>query len=174
MDMDDLFAVTDPPTRTAFVADPVVIIKNKIRDEFIIQNAVDTTDPTPITPLWARCSFLISAGNQYPNRRLTPATLKEAMQCAITFYLTHELKIMVGIQVLHFRPGLNYLQWGTDITDSATGYVAPAAAAAPPAPAAAAPAAAPAPAAPLPTDIATAVGMQLLLLLVRHLHLQLR
>jgi len=30
MDMDDLFALTDPPTRTTFVADPVVIIKNKI------------------------------------------------------------------------------------------------------------------------------------------------
>jgi len=29
MDMDDLFAVTGPPTRTTFVADPVVIIKNK-------------------------------------------------------------------------------------------------------------------------------------------------
>ena len=30
MDMDDLFIVTDPPTRTTFVADPVAIIKNKI------------------------------------------------------------------------------------------------------------------------------------------------
>jgi len=30
MDMEDLFAVTAPPTRTTFVADPVVIIKNKI------------------------------------------------------------------------------------------------------------------------------------------------
>jgi len=68
MDMDNLFAVTDPPTRTTFVADPVVIIKNKIRDEFIIPNAVNTTDPTPITPLSARCSFSISAGNRYPNR----------------------------------------------------------------------------------------------------------
>jgi len=57
-DMDDLFTVTAPPSRTTFVADPVAIIKNKIRDDFIIPNAVDTTDPTPITPLWARCSFL--------------------------------------------------------------------------------------------------------------------
>jgi len=45
MDIDNLFAVTDPPTRTALVADPVVIIKNKIRDDFIIPNAVDTPDP---------------------------------------------------------------------------------------------------------------------------------
>jgi len=30
MDMEDLFAVTAPPTRTTFVADPVVVIKNKI------------------------------------------------------------------------------------------------------------------------------------------------
>jgi len=30
MDMADLCAVTDPPTRTTFVANPVVIIKNKI------------------------------------------------------------------------------------------------------------------------------------------------
>jgi len=37
MDTDDLFAVTDPPTRTAFVANPVTIVKNKIRDDFIIQ-----------------------------------------------------------------------------------------------------------------------------------------
>jgi len=51
MDMEDLFAVTAPPTRTTFVANPVVIIKNKIRDEFIIPNAVDTADPAPITPL---------------------------------------------------------------------------------------------------------------------------
>ena len=102
MDMDNLFAVPDPPTRTTFVADPVVIVKNKIQDEFIIPNAVDTTDPTPIAPLWARCSFSISTGNRYPNRRLTPATLKEAMECAIGFYLTHELKITVGIQALHF------------------------------------------------------------------------
>jgi len=145
MDMEDLFAVTVPPTRTTFVADPVVIIKNKIRDEFIIPNAVDTTDLTPITPLWARCSFSISADNCYTNRRLTPATLKEAMQYAIAYHMTHELKITVGIQALHFQPGLNYLQWGTDITDSATGFAAPAAQAAPPAPVVAAPVAAPAP-----------------------------
>jgi len=63
MDMDELFAVTAPPTRTTFVVDPSVIIKNKIRDDFIIPNAVDTTDPTPIAPLWARCSFSISVGN---------------------------------------------------------------------------------------------------------------
>jgi len=30
MDMEDLFTVTAPPSRTTFVADPVVIIKNKI------------------------------------------------------------------------------------------------------------------------------------------------
>jgi len=156
MDMEDLFAVTDPPTRTTFVADPVAVIKNKIRDEFITPNAVDTPDPAPITPLWARCSFSISAGNHYTNRRLTPATLKEAMQHPITYHLMQELKITVGIQALHFRPGLNFLQWGTDITDSATGFHAPAPAA-PPAQAAAAPAAAPAPEAPSPTDIVTAV-----------------
>jgi len=51
MDMDDLFAVTAPPTRTTFVADHVANIKNKIRDEFIILSAVDTTDPSPIAPL---------------------------------------------------------------------------------------------------------------------------
>jgi len=102
MDMEDLFTVTTPPTRTTFVTDPVVIIKNKIRDDFIIPNAVDTTDPTPITPLWARCSFLISAGNCYTNRHLTPATLKEAMEYAIAYHMTHELKITVGIQALHF------------------------------------------------------------------------
>jgi len=100
--MEELFAVTDPPTRTTFVADPVVIIKNKIRDDFIIPNAVDTVDPTPITPLWARCSFSISVGNCYANRRLTPATLKEAMQCAIAYSMTHELKINIDIQASHF------------------------------------------------------------------------
>jgi len=133
MDMDNLFAVTAPPTRDTFVADPVVIIKNKIRDEFIIPNAVDTTDPSPITPLWARWFFSISTGNRYTNRCLTPATLKEAMQHAIAYHLIHELKITIGLQALHFRPGLNYLQWGTDITDSAPGVAAPAALAAPPA-----------------------------------------
>jgi len=80
------------------------------------------------------------------------------MQYAIAYHLMHELKITIGLQALHFRPGLNYLQRGTDITDSATGFAAPAAPAAPPAPAAAAPTAAPAPAAPSRTDIATAVA----------------
>jgi len=100
MDMDDLFAVTASPTRTTFVADPVVIVTNKIRDEFIVPNAVDTT--SPITPLWARCSFSISTGNRYTNRRLTPATLKEAMQHTIAYHLMHELKITIGLQALHF------------------------------------------------------------------------
>jgi len=102
MDMDDLFAVTAPPTRTALVTDPVAIIKNKIRGDFIVPNAVDTPDPGPITPLWARCSFSISAGHRYPSRRLTLVTLREAMQHAIAFNLLHELKITVGLQALHF------------------------------------------------------------------------
>jgi len=83
MDMDDLFAVTAPPSRTIFVADPVLIIKNKIQDEFIVPNAVDAPDPTTVTPLWARCYFSISAGHRHANRRLTLATLREAMQHAI-------------------------------------------------------------------------------------------
>ena len=158
IDMDDLFTVTDPPSRTTFVAYPVVIIKTKIRDDFIVPNAVDKPDPAPITHLWARCSFSISAGHPYTNRRLTLATLREAMQHAIAYNLTHELKITIGIQALHFRPGLSYLQWGTDITDSTAGFGPAPIPAAPPAPAAAAPAAAPAVAAPSPTDIATAVA----------------
>ena len=121
-DMDDLFTATTPPSRTTFVADPVVIIKTKIRDDFIVPNAVDTPDPAPITPLWARCSFSISVAHRYPARRLTPANLKEAMQHAIAYNLVHELRIIIGIQALHFRPGLNYLEWGTDIADSAAGF----------------------------------------------------
>jgi len=152
-DMDDLFTVTAPPSRTTFVADPVVIIKTKIRDEFVVPNAIDTPDPAPITPLWARCSFSISAGHQYSNRRLTLATLREAMQHAIAYNLTHELKITIGLQALHFRPGLNYLQWGTDITDSTAGFGPAPVPAAPPAPAAA-----PGPAPATPADIATAVA----------------
>ena len=159
-DMDDLFTATAPPSRTVFVADPVVIIKNKIRDDFIIPNAIDTTDPTPIAPLWARCSFSISAGHRYPTRRLTLANLREAMQHAIAYNLVHELRVTIGIQALHFRPGLNYLQWGTDIADSAAGFgPAPVPPTAVP-PGAAAPAAAPAPgpAPPTSVDIATAVA----------------
>jgi len=158
MDMDDLFTVTDPPSRTTFVADPVAIIKTKIRDDFIVLNAVEAPDPTPITPLWARCSFSISTGHRYTNRPLLLATLREAMQHAITYNLTHELKITIGMQALHFRPGLSYLQWGTDITDSTAGFGPAPILAAPPAPAAAVPAAAPAAAAASPTDIATAVA----------------
>jgi len=67
-----LHAVTDPPTRVTFVADPVVIIKTKIRDESIVLNAVNTTDVAAITPSWARCFFLISAGNGYPNSPIYP------------------------------------------------------------------------------------------------------
>jgi len=138
MDMADLFNITAPPVRDTFVADPVTVIKDKIRNDFIAPNAIDTPDATTITPLWARCSFTISAGHRHSNRRLTLANLREAMQCAIAYSVTHELKITLGIQALHFRPGLNYLQWGIDITDSATGFAAPAATAAP-APAVAAP-----------------------------------
>jgi len=158
MEMEDLFMATTPPTRDTFVADPVLIIKNKIQDDFIVPNAIETPDPGPITPLWARCSFSISAGHQYTNRLLTLATLRQAMQHAIACNLTHELKITIGIQALHFRPGLSYLQWGTDITDSTAGFGPAPIPAAPPAPAAAAPAAAPAAAAPSPTNIATAVA----------------
>jgi len=67
MDMDDLFTATTPPSRTTFVANPAVVIKNKIRDDFVALNAIDTPDPTTVTPLWARCSFSISAGHRYPN-----------------------------------------------------------------------------------------------------------
>ena len=126
MDMEELFNITAPPTRDTFVTDPVTIIKDEIRNNFIAPNAIDTPDPTTITPLWARCSFMISAGHRYSNRRLTLANLREAMQCTIACSVTHELKITIGIQALHFRPGLNYLQWGIDITDSATGFAAPA------------------------------------------------
>jgi len=160
MDMNDLFVVTAPSSRTTLVADPVVIIKTKIRDDFIVPNAVDTPDPAPIAPLWARCSFSISAGHRYTNRRLTLATLREAMQHAIAYNSVHELKITIGIQALHFRPGLNYLQWGTDIADSAAGF-GPAPGpppAVPPGPTAPAPAPAPGPAPPTSVDIATAVA----------------
>jgi len=107
MDMGDLFAATAPPSRTAFAADPVVIVKNKIRDDFVVPNAVDTPDPARVAPLWARCSFSISAGHRCTNRRLTPATLREAVQHAIAHNLTHELKIAIGMQALHFQPGLS-------------------------------------------------------------------
>jgi len=103
VDMDDLFAVAVPPSRTALVADPVAIIKTKIRDDFVVRNAVDTPDPAPVTPPWARCSFSISAGHRCPNRRLALATLREAMQHAIACNLVHELKIAIGMQALHFR-----------------------------------------------------------------------
>jgi len=64
VDVDDLFVATAPPSRTTLVANPVVIIKNKIRDDFIVPNAVDAPDRTTIAPLWARCSFTISAGHR--------------------------------------------------------------------------------------------------------------
>jgi len=156
-DMDDLFAVTAPPSRTAFVADPIAIIKTKIRDDFIVPNAVDAPDPAPVIPLWARCSFSISAGHRHPNRRLALANLREAMQHAIACHLVHELKITIGMQAPHFRPGLNCLQWGTDIVDSAAGF-GPAPGpppAVPPGPTGPAPAPAPGPTS---ADIATAVA----------------
>jgi len=155
LDMADLFAVKDPPTRVTFIADPVAIVKAKIQDDSIIPNAIDTPDATPITPLWARCSFTIFAGNQYTNRRLTPATLKEAMQYAIAYDMMNELRITIGIQALHFGPGLSYLQWGTDIRDSTPGFATPAA---PVIPAAAVPAPAPGPAPPSSADIVTEVA----------------
>jgi len=79
LDVKDLFDATTTPPMTTFVTDPISIIKNNIRDNSIIPNAIDTPDSTTITPLWARCSFSISAGDRYTNRRLTEGTLKEAM-----------------------------------------------------------------------------------------------
>jgi len=144
---------------TTFVTDPIPIIKANIRDKSIIPNATDTADHTTITPLWARCSFSISAGDRYTNRRLTEGTLKEAMQYAIAYRITHQLKINIGIQALHFRPGLSYLEWGTDITDSAAGLASSTPAPAPsttgPSTGAPAPASAPAPSS---LNIATAVA----------------
>jgi len=74
--------------------------------------------------------------------------LKEALQHAIAYANVHELKIAIGIQALHFRPGLSYLEWGDGITDSSAGFAA----------AAAAPAPAPGPVPPSSTDIVTAVA----------------
>jgi len=102
IDMDNLFTMTAPPSRTDFVADPVAIVKTKIRDEFVVPNGIDAPDPAPIAPLWARCSFSISAGHRCSDRRLTLVTLREAMQHAVAYDLTHELKIAIGLQALHF------------------------------------------------------------------------
>jgi len=103
MDMEDLFCITTaPPVRDTFVADPVTVIKDKIRNDFIVPNAVDTPDATAITPLWARCSFTISAGHRFSNRRLMLANLREAMQYAIAYNVAHELKITIGIQAYTF------------------------------------------------------------------------
>jgi len=157
LDVADLFVATTPPSMTTFVADPISVIKTNIRDNSIVTNALDTADPAAIAPLWARCSFSVLAGDRYTNRRLTKGTLKEAMQYAIASRVPHQIKINIGIQALHFRPGLSYLEWGTDIAMSPTGF-----AASTPAPAPAAtglptgtPASAPAPS---PIDIATAVA----------------
>jgi len=51
LDMVDLFTVTDPPSRVNVVANLVAIIKNKIRDESVVPNAVDTPDVMTINPL---------------------------------------------------------------------------------------------------------------------------
>ena len=80
--------------------------------------------------------------------------------------MIHELRITISIQALHFRPGLSHLQWGTDITDSTTGFAAPAA---PAAAAAAAPAPAPGAAPPSLTDVVLHMQLQLLLHLYLHL-----
>ena len=77
MRMGELFMVEDPPIRTAFVTDPIAIIRDRIREDSIVPMAVDTTDPTAINPLWARCTFSIGVRNKYPVRRLTSLTLKE-------------------------------------------------------------------------------------------------
>jgi len=50
LDIDDLFTVTTPPSRDTFVTDPITVIKNKIRDESIVPNAVNATDATAINP----------------------------------------------------------------------------------------------------------------------------
>ena len=110
LDIDELFTVEDHPAKTTFVADPVTIIKDRIREHSIAPKAVDTADPTTINPLWARCTFSITVRNRYSVRRLTVSTLKEALQHAIAFVLPHELHIAIGIQALHFCPGLSYME----------------------------------------------------------------
>jgi len=73
LDIDDLFTVTDRPTRVTFVPDHVAIITNKIQEESVAPNAFNTMDLTAIAPLWARCSFSISSGARCKARRFTPA-----------------------------------------------------------------------------------------------------
>ena len=51
MEMDDLFTLVDPPTRTTFVANPIAIIRDQIWEHSVLPNAVDTTDRTSINPL---------------------------------------------------------------------------------------------------------------------------
>jgi len=81
------------------------------------------------------------------------------MQYAIAYRIANQLKINIGIQALHFWPGLSYLEWGTNIVDSPAGFVASTPA---PAPATSGlPTGAPAPVstpAPSSLDIATAVA----------------
>jgi len=40
------------------------------------------------------------------------------MQHAMAYSLPHELNVTIGIQALHFQPGLNCLQWGINVADS--------------------------------------------------------
>jgi len=85
-----------------------------------------------------------------------PGTLKEALPHAIAYATIQELRITIGIQALHFRPGLSYLEWGNEIVDTPTGFATAAAPAA--ATADATPAPAPGPAPPSLTDVATVVA----------------
>jgi hypothetical protein len=120
-----------------------------LADECIGPDALDTDDKSVIRPLINRCTLSVNVGNQFPTRRLTKTNLEAAFDFAISNNRIHDIRLSIGIHGLHFRPGLNYLNWGIDIVDDPSGFGP-----APPG----MPSAAPDAAAPSATDIATAVA----------------
>jgi len=114
----------DPDTQTEIKPNSQLLetVRDILTTECIGPDALDTTDEAAIRPLINKCTLSVNVGNQFPIRRLTKANLEAAFEFAITNNRLNDIRLSIGIHGLHFRPGLNYLNWGTDIVDDPSGF----------------------------------------------------
>jgi len=78
-----------------------------------------TLDKTKIADLLKSAQISIAVGSTYKLRRLTKATMESAMKFAIDNRVVDDLEIYIWINHLHFRQGLNFLDWENDMSNMA-------------------------------------------------------
>jgi len=101
----------DPDTQNKIKPNSQLLetVHNILTTKCIGPDALDATDEAAVHPLINRCTLLVNVGNQFPIRRLTKTNLEAAFEFSITNNCINDIRLLIGIHGLHFRPGLNYL-----------------------------------------------------------------